>query len=127
MKRIPEIFALAILSVSLSVVPVLAQDESPEQTQRFQQMQSMMDRAQHAKTPRERQQFMVEHMKLMQEQLKSMHAMMGASMMGQPQSSNLPNSEKSLQMLQQRMDMMQQMMEQMTQMQQMMLAPPSSP
>lgn len=126
MKYTISFIAMAVLGATLALsIPTWAQDTSADQAQqRFQKMQTMMDQAEKTKTPRERQQLMAEHMKLMREQIKSMHSMMGqGGMMGQPQTDTLPNSDKGSQMLQQRMDMMQQMMEQMIEMQQLTLPP----
>lgn len=131
MKMFRPIACAAISAALLAAVPAFAQtsggatNASPERMQeRNKQMQTMMDKAQQAKTPSERQKLMAEHMKMMQEQMAAMHGMMGTGgMMGQSQGGAALGPNAPSQMMQQRMDMMQQMMEQMMAQQRLMMRP----
>jgi hypothetical protein len=125
MKRYRLLAASACMLLAMPAA--YAQPTAPApQPDRFQQMQTMMDRMPQAKTPAERQKLAAEHMKLMQEQMTGMRSMMGqGGMMGQPQGGSAvdPKVAPQMQMMQQRLDAMQRMMDQMVQQQQLMMQP----
>ena len=95
-----------------------------QMNQRFQRMNALMAQIKTAHGA-ERMALMRDHMKLMQEQMQAMHAMMGGGMMngqmGGMSSGAAGNNATMMSDMQGHMDMMQQMMEQMLDQQNLMM------
>ncbi len=117
---------LSVLAVSAFLAsPALAHSANDAQgaSPRFAQMDRMMDRADETTDPRERREFVEEHLKLMSSQMAMMHEMMGGHRDGTPDSPRMgPDSmQDRAGRMEDRMDMMQQMMEHMFSQQEMMM------
>jgi hypothetical protein len=77
-------------------------------------MQEMHEKMMNAKTPEERKALMAEHMKIMQDGMKTMSMMGGAGMAGMQGQKQMPgNMNEHHQMMEKRMEMMETMMQMM--------------
>lgn len=128
-SKLAMIFLLVLsfpLAFAAQNAPVI---NKKQMDQRFEQMQTMMNRAKSTRSTAERRKLLQQHMGMMSEQMRMMRDMMGMrGMMGMGgmMGSNGADYGKtmqppSLEKMQERMDMMQNMMGQMLEQQQMMM------
>jgi cell fate (sporulation/competence/biofilm development) regulator YlbF (YheA/YmcA/DUF963 family) len=127
MKLLTKMITVLVPFVIILPIAIAQTDESQEMSERFEQMDQMMEQMRGSGDPVERREIMRKHMRMMQEQMMSMNCMMGEiqsgactgsemgmGMMGDGEDSamNMPMHDH-MQMMHRKMGMMQGMMKQM--------------
>lgn len=140
MKVLPYCFAVLISSASVSAMAEQGGygPNMDRMQQRFENMDQMMGQARNSKDQGKRQRYIMQHMDMMQEQMRDMRGMMGGGMWPGGRQGNMDPDEMmgsgsrggmmgsnggpgNYQMMEKRLDYMQRMMEQVIDQQRMMM------